>query len=126
MECTIAEAVGTRHAELLATLFGATHEIVAAKLLECEPKDVVKFALAIIVLERRVHGLDRVRVEVTGKNGGPVEHEHAPDDVVDAELRAGAQRLLELAFGNDAAVDCDRPETSAPSAEEPDRSRLAA
>lgn len=50
-------------------------------------------------MERRVHGLDRVplHVELTGKDGGPVEHEIEHD--IDEGMRAVAERMLETVFG---------------------------
>jgi|GEM_PF-6844042 len=94
-----AAKVSMRHAEMLAELANQARTAIADALDACEPKDKVKLALAIIATERRVHGLDRapVQVEVTGKDGGAIEHdiEHDLDDGV----RAVAERALEALFG---------------------------
>jgi hypothetical protein len=94
-----AAKVSMRHAEMLASLANDAREAVAEALALCEPKDKVKLALAIIAAERRVHGLDRVpvQVELTGKDGGPIEHD-VEHDFDDASV-AAAQRMLEAFFG---------------------------
>jgi transposase-like protein len=99
-----AATVAMQHAELLANLAGAAREIAVEALRECEPKDRVKMALAIIAMERRVHGLDRspVQLEVTGKDGKAIEHDLTIDFDVDTDARALAQRTLEALFGETA------------------------
>lgn len=94
-----AAKVSMRHAELLQELATQAREAIGDALNACEPKDKVKLALAIIATERRVHGLDRVpvQVEVTGKDGGAIEHDIEHD--LDDGLRAVAERALEAVFG---------------------------
>jgi transposase-like protein len=94
-------AVQMRHAELLQQLANQATEAIENALNECEPKDRVKLALAIIAAERRIHGLDRtpVQVELTGKDGQPIEHDLTVDVGLDDDTRALAQRALEALFG---------------------------
>lgn len=96
--------VAMRHAELLANLADDAKNAIKDALKECEPKDKVKLALAIIAAERRVHGLDRspVQLEVTGKDGKPIEHDLTLDFDNDADARDLAQRTLEAIFGETA------------------------
>lgn len=102
-----AAKVSMRHSELLQDLAQQARDTIADALAMCEPKDRIKLALAIIATERRVHGLDRVpvQVEVTGKDGGAIEHdiEHDLDDGV----RAVAERALEVVFGQTQAAQQD-------------------
>jgi len=93
--------VAMQHAELLANLASAARDVAIGALAECEPKDRVKLALAIIAMERRVHGLDRapVQLEVTGKDGKPIEHDLTLELDVDADARALAERTLQALFG---------------------------
>lgn len=63
---------------------------------ELEPKDRVKLALAAMAMQRRIHGLDRVAaLEVTGKDGEPLDVEIRIDPLTDAAART----LLEAALG---------------------------
>jgi len=93
-----AARIAMQHATILAALAAQAAKGVRGALAACEPKDKIKLALAIIAMERRVHGLDRVplRVELTGKDGGPVEHEIEQD--IDEGMRAIAERMLETVF----------------------------
>jgi hypothetical protein len=90
--------VSMRHAEMLAKAEAAASELVESALRSCEPRDVVKLWLAIISMQRRIHGLDQARIEVTGVDGKPIEHDLTLDD----ETRALAKRALELVFGDGA------------------------
>lgn len=96
-----AAATAMQHAEILAELTAEAKDAIKNALSECEPKDRVKLALAIIAMERRVHGLDRapVQLEVTGKDGKPIEHDVALFDDIDDATRAIAERALEALFG---------------------------
>lgn len=96
-----AATVSMQHAELLAKLAGVAREVAIDALKECEPKDRVKLALAVIAMERRVHGLDRtpVKLEVTGKDGKPIEHDLTLEVDIDADARSLAERTLEALFG---------------------------
>lgn len=96
-----AATVSMQHAELLANLASAARDVAIDALKECEPRDRVKLALAIIAAERRVHGLDRtpVKVEVTGRDGKPIEHDLTLDVDLDADTRAIAERTLQTLFG---------------------------
>lgn len=97
-----AATVARQHATMLAELATEAREAVRDALAACEPKDKVKLALAIIATERRVHGLDRVpvQVELTGKDGGPIEHDVDVDHDFDDASVAAAQRMLEAVFGS--------------------------
>lgn len=102
-----AATVSMQHAELLAQLASAAREAVVGALEECEPKDRVKLALAIIAVERRVHGLDRtpVKIEVTGKDGQPIEHDLTVDLDIEQSTRNLAERTLKALFGEAAEQD---------------------
>jgi hypothetical protein len=90
-------AVRARHAETLKWLADLSRENIADALKRCSAKDKVKYGLAIIALERRVHGLDRMKVEVSGTDGKPIEHDFALDDAT----RDLAERALEALFGSE-------------------------
>jgi hypothetical protein len=90
--------VRTRHAETLAWLAGLSRANIEAALGRCSAKDKVRFGLAIIALERRVHGLDKMKVELTGEDGKPIEHDIELDD----DTRALAESFLEAVFGKGA------------------------
>jgi hypothetical protein len=94
-----AATVSMQHATMLAGLASTARDVVEAALKDCSPADKVKLGLAIIAAERRVHGLDRtpVKVEVTGKDGNPIEHGHEFD--VDDATRDLAERALQALFG---------------------------
>jgi hypothetical protein len=63
---------------------------------DLEPKERVKLALAAMAMQRRIHGLDRAAaLEVTGKDGEPIDVEVRIDPVTDAAART----LLEAALG---------------------------
>ncbi len=102
-----AATVAMQHAELLATLASETREAIKDAIAACEPKDKVKLALAIIAMERKVHGLDRspVQLEVTGKNGKAIEHELAIEHDVDPDFRDLATRALQAVFGGTVIED---------------------
>lgn len=95
-----AATVARQHATMLAELATEAREAIRGALATCEPKDRVKLALAIVATERRVHGLDHVpvQIELTGKDGGPIEHD-VDHDFDDASV-AAAQRMLEAVFGS--------------------------
>jgi hypothetical protein len=98
--------VSMQHAELLANLATEARAAVKGVFAELQPRDRVKLALAIIELERRVHGLDRapVQLEISGRNGDPIEHEVAIGEVDDA-FSGFAARVLEMLFGDKALAD---------------------
>jgi predicted transcriptional regulator len=108
-----AATVAMQHAQMLANLASEAREAIKNALEECEPKDKIKLALAIIAVERRVHGLDRspVQLEVTGKDGKAIEHDLTIDFDNDADARDLAQRTLEAVFGQ-APVEAGAPTTS--------------
>jgi hypothetical protein len=93
--------VAVQHAELLGRLASASREVAVDAFRELKPRDRVMLALAVIAMERRVHGLDRspVQLEVAGKDGKPIEHDLTIDFDVDTDARALAQRTLEALFG---------------------------
>jgi hypothetical protein len=63
---------------------------------ELEAKDRVKLALAAMAMQRRIHGLDRTAaLELTGKDGEPIDVAIQIDPVTDAAART----LLEAALG---------------------------
>lgn len=99
-----AAVVSMQHATLLADLAQQSREAVANVFAQLEPKEKVKLALAIVVAERRIHGLDRaaVQVEVTGKDGKPIEHDVTLDFDNDADARDLAERALQAVFGETA------------------------
>lgn len=96
-----AATVAMQHAELLASLASVAREVAIEALRECDPKDRVKLALAVIAMERRVHGLDRtpVQLEVTGKDGKAIEHDLTIEHGIDDDARALAERTLQALFG---------------------------
>jgi hypothetical protein len=96
-----AATVAMRHAQMLADLASDAKDAVQNALAECDPKDKVKLALAIIAAERRIHGLDKspVQIEVTGKDGKAIEHDLTIDFDNDADARDLALRALDAVFG---------------------------
>lgn len=96
-----AATVSMQHATLLAELAAQSREAVKDALALCDPKDKIKLALAIIATERRIHGLDRtaVQVEVTGRDGKPIEHDLTLEVDLGDDVRDRAQRSLETLFG---------------------------
>jgi predicted DNA-binding protein YlxM (UPF0122 family) len=90
-----------RHIETLAWLAELSRENIADALKRCAPKEKLRFGLAIIAMERRVHGLDRVQLEVSGKDGRPIEH----DISLDESTRELAERALEAIFGEAAQTE---------------------
>jgi hypothetical protein len=99
-----AAKVAMRQASYLADLAEQAQANVENAFAECDPKDRIALSLKVIELERKVHGLDRapVKVELTGKDGGPVEHTTPVGFGVDPAAVARAERALEALFGSDA------------------------
>lgn len=101
IEAQASVLVSMQHVTMLANLASASREVVVEAFRRCEPRDQIKMALAIIAMERRVHGLDRapVQLEVSGRDGRAIEHDVAFEFDVDADASAVAQRTLEAIFG---------------------------
>jgi hypothetical protein len=63
---------------------------------EIEPRDRVKLALSAMAMQRTIHGLNRaVALEITGKDGEPIEIAVDVDPITDAAART----VLEAALG---------------------------
>lgn len=101
VQVVAAVSVAMQHATILAALARQAADAIQGALAACEPKDKIRLALAIIAMERRVHGLDRVplQLEVTGKDGGRIEHDVDVEHSVDDAGVAAAHRMLEAVFG---------------------------
>ncbi len=64
--------------------------------------DAVKIAIAVLQAQSKVHGLERgvtQRVELTGKDGGTIEHDIEHGVALDADAAALAERALAALFG---------------------------
>jgi hypothetical protein len=93
---TVAAAtVAMQHAAVIGMLAEVAGGLVEDAYRRCEPKDQVRFFLEIVSLERKIHGLDRVQVEVSGKDGEPIAY----DIAIDQETRALAEHALQAIFG---------------------------
>jgi DNA-binding transcriptional regulator YdaS (Cro superfamily) len=73
-----------------------------------EPRERVKLALAALALQRRIHGLDKVpvRLELTGKDGGKIEHDVMLESDISDEAIELAERALYAIIGDGGIGEC--------------------
>jgi hypothetical protein len=74
---------------------------------EIEAKERVRLTIAALALQRRIHGLDKapVRLEMTGKDGGKIEHDVMLETDIPEDVKALGERYLDLLFGERAIDD---------------------